>query len=373
MGKVDGLSRRQDWQKRIENNNQDQMLIKLEQIKRTEILMEKNELRKKIKKAQERNKKIVKEVEELKKTEMKILRDKKQIVEEEIVMKKGQIYIPKKELRGEVIHLYYNMLVGGHRGRQKTTELVTRNYWWPGVMKEVGKYVEKYDTCQQYKNRSEVPVGKLMPDTIPEKLWSHILTDFITKLPLAQGYNAILVVCDWFSKMAHFIATTEKTLAEGLVRLFRDHIQKLHELSESIISDRRMQFTAGMIKELNKLLGIQTKLSTVYYSQIDGQIERINQELEQYLRVFINYRQEQWPEWLGTAEFVYNNKIHSATKTSLFKVNYSQDPRMEFEERRKKKFEAAEKFVEKIKKIQKEAKTALGKAQKEIKRYVNRK
>jgi len=63
-----------------------------------------------------------------------------------------------------------------------------------------------------------------MPNTIPEKLWNHILTDFITKLSLAQDYNAILVVCDWFSKMTYFIATTEKTLVEGLVRLFRDHI-----------------------------------------------------------------------------------------------------------------------------------------------------
>jgi len=63
-----------------------------------------------------------------------------------------------------------------------------------------------------------------MPNAILEKLWSHILADFITKLPLAQGYDMILVVCDWFSKMAHFIATTEKTLAKGLARLFRDHV-----------------------------------------------------------------------------------------------------------------------------------------------------
>ena len=76
------------------------------------------------------------------------------------------------------------------------------------------------DACQRYKNRSEVLAGKLMPNVIPEKPWSHISADFITKLPLAQGYDAILVVCDHFSKMAHFIATTEKTLAEGLTKLF---------------------------------------------------------------------------------------------------------------------------------------------------------
>ena len=135
-----------------------------------------------------------------------------------------------------------------------------------------------------------------MPNVIPEKLWSHISADFITKLPLAQGYNAILVVCDCFSKMAHFIATTEKTSVEGLAKLFQDYVWKLHGLPESIILDRGVQFAAGMMRELNNLLGIQMKLLTAYHSQTDRQTKRINQELEQYLRVFIDHKQEQWPD-----------------------------------------------------------------------------
>jgi len=75
------------------------------------------------------------------------------------------------------------------------------------------------------------------------------------------------------------------------------------------------------MKELNSMLGIDTKLLTAYYPQTDKQTERINQELEQYLRMFINYRQEQWPDWLATAEFVYNNKVQTSTKVSLFKTN----------------------------------------------------
>ena len=105
-------------------------------------------------------------------------------------------------------------------------------------MREVGKYVNRCDACQQYKNRSKTPVEKLMLNIILEKLWSHILADFITKLLLAQGYDIILVVCDRFSKMAYFIVTIEKMSAEGLARLFRDHIWKLYGLPESIISDR---------------------------------------------------------------------------------------------------------------------------------------
>jgi len=109
-----------------------------------------------------------------------------------------------------------------------------------------------------------------------------------------------------------------------------------------------------------------------YYPQMDGQTERTNQELKQYLRVFTDHKQEQWPDWLGTVEFTYNNKIHTATKTSPFKINYGQDPRMGFEGRRKGKYEAAGKFIEKMKKIQEEAKVALGKAQEEMKKFTNR-
>jgi len=151
--------------------------------------------------------------------------------------------------------------------------------------------------------------------------------------------------------MVHFIPTTEKTSAEGLARLFRDNVWKLHGLPESIILDREPQFVAGLMRELNGMLGIESKLSTAFYPQTDGQTERVNQELEQYLRMFIDHRQEQWPEWLGIAEFAYNNKAHLSTRITLFKANYGQNPRMGFEGRKKGKYEGAEKFVTKMKEI----------------------
>ena len=153
--------------------------------------------------------------------------------------------------------------------------------------------MEGCNAYQQNKNRTEQPAGKLMPNSIPEKPWTHILADFITKLPLAQGYNLILVVVNKLTKMIHFIPTTEKTLAKGLARLFRDNMWKLYGLPKSIISDRGPQFTAGLMQELNEMLGIKSKLSMAFHPQTDGQTERVNQELEQYLRMFIDHRQEQ--------------------------------------------------------------------------------
>jgi len=94
--------------------------------------------------------------------------------------------------------------------------LVTRNFWWPGVTREVKRYVEGYNACQRNKNRTQPLAGKLMPNSIPEKAWTHISADFITKLPLAQGYDTILVVVDRFTKMAHFVPTTERTSTEEL-------------------------------------------------------------------------------------------------------------------------------------------------------------
>jgi len=126
--------------------------------------------------------------------------------------------------------------------------------------------VKGYDTCQRNKNCTKQPTEKLIPNSIPEKPWMHISADFITKLSLAQGYNSILVVVDQLTKMVHFILTMKKTSAEGLARLFRDNMWKLHRLLESIISDRGPQFAAELIRKLNRILGIKSKLSTVFHS-----------------------------------------------------------------------------------------------------------
>jgi len=143
------------------------------------------------------------------------------------------------------------------------------------------------------KNRTEELAGKLKLSEVPQKTWT---VDFIMKLLVVVEKDAILVVCDRLSKMTHFVATTEGTLVEGLTRLLRDNIWKLHGLPESVVSDRGPQFAAELMRELNRMLGIKTKLSMAFHPQTDGQTERMNQELEQYLRFFIEHRQKDWPE-----------------------------------------------------------------------------
>jgi len=143
-------------------------------------------------------------------------------------------------------------------------------------------------------------------------------------------------------------------------------------LPESVVSDRGLQFAAELTRELNRMLGIKTKLSTAFHSQTDGQTERMNQELEQYLRFFIEHRQKDWPEWLAAAEFAVNNKVHTTTKVSPFMANYRKELRMEGDIRRKGKVESATAFVERMKKVHEEAEVALRKTQEEMKRYADR-
>ena len=128
---------------------------------------------------------------------VKMLRNKEWREVNSIIYKEEKIYIPKDDkLRVEIIRLYHDALVGEHKGQWKTVELVTRNFWWPGVTKEVKQYMEECNSYQRNKNYTEQLVDKLMLNLIPERSWIYISVDFITKLLLAQGYNSILVVVD---------------------------------------------------------------------------------------------------------------------------------------------------------------------------------
>jgi len=155
---------------------------------------------KKIKEARDKDEKVIKAVEEMKKAGVKTLRDEEWQIEKGLVLKEERIYVPKDEkLRVEIIWLHYDMPIAGYGGQYKTVELVTRNYWWPGVTKEVKRYVEGCDQCQRMKNRAEMPAGKLKPNEVLERPWQHILVDFITKLPMSkqqrkgwQGYLEIM-------------------------------------------------------------------------------------------------------------------------------------------------------------------------------------
>jgi len=124
-------------------------------------------------------------------------------------------------------------------------------------MRDIERYVEGCDLCQRMKNRTEEVAGKLKLSEVPKKPWSYLTVDFIMKLLIVARKDVILVVCDQLLKMTHFVATTEGTSVEGLARLFRNNMWKLHRLPKSVVSDMGPQFAAELTKELNRILGIK--------------------------------------------------------------------------------------------------------------------
>jgi len=139
-----------------------------------------------------------------------------------------------------------------------------------------------------------------------------------------------------------------------------------------MVPDRGPHFAAELMKGLNRMLGIETRLFTVFHSQTDEQMERMNQKLEQYLRFFVDHRQKDWLEWLASAKFAVNNKVHMTTKVLPFMANYRRELRMGEDIRKRGKVEKATEFVEKMKKIHEEAGAALKKEQEDMKRQVDK-
>jgi hypothetical protein len=186
-----------------------------------------------------------------------------------------------------------------------------------------------------------------------------ITFDLIGPLPESQGNNAILVIVDWMSKAGKFIPTHLELTAEGFAKLLRDNVFRNHGLPLRVIHDRDPRFVARYLKELFRLLGIEQNPSTAYHPQTDGQTERVNQTVEQYLRIFVNDRQNDWSDWLPMAEFSYNNSIHSATHQTPFFINTGQHPRTGTEMRKETRVEAVNEFVKRMKRVHEETAAAL--------------
>jgi len=126
--------------------------------------------------------------------------------------------------------------------------------------------------------------------------------------------------------MILLVAVRDTLTSFQTAEIYRDHVWSKHGLPKKVISDRGPQFAAQFMKDLHKLIKVEINLSTAFHPQTDGQTERINQEVEQYLRLFINHRQTDWNNWLSCAEFSYNNKVHLSTGFSPFFVNYGRHP-----------------------------------------------
>ena len=252
-----------------------------------------------------------------------------------LILFSDKVYIPKeKSLRLELFHEHHDSLTAGHFGIEKTYEAISRNYYFPEMRQEITKFIKTCPTCARAKAQRHKPFGKLQPLQVPENPWESITMDFIVKLPPSQDpitkftYDSILVVVDRLTKMGYFIPYRETFKAPDFAQLMFQHIFSQHGIPLECISDRGSVFISNFIQTLYKLLDTKQKLSTAYHPQTDGQTERLNQTLEQYLRCYCNYMQNNWYELLHTAQFAYNNSIQSTIKVTPLFANFGRHPRM---------------------------------------------
>jgi hypothetical protein len=215
-------------------------------------------------------------------------------------------------------------------------------------------------------------VGELRPLSIPDTPWDTVSVDFIVELPESSGHDTVMVVVDSVTKTAHFIPTFITVSAAGTARLFVQHVWKFYGLPRKVVSDRGPQFVAEFTRELYRMLGIKVAATTAYHPQGDRQTERVNQELEQYLCLFVNQRQDDWADLLPLAEFQYNNHVHSATQHPPFLLQTGRLPRMGFEpNQRPSNVESVNEFTEQMWNTLEEAKAALAKSKDDMSKYYN--
>ena len=256
--------------------------------------------------------------------------DPYQVSDDGLLLRNLRIYVPDRDnLRLEILRQHHDHRLSGHLGIHKTMHLIQRRFYWPRIKRFVTSYIRSCDECIRTKATHHKPFGHLKFLPIPPRPWSSISMDFIEGLPLSEGYDTILVIADRLSKAALFIECHSTDNAPTLAKLYLKHVFSKHGAPSDIVSDRGKLFVSKFWSSLCALLGIKSNLSTAYHPETDGQTERINQILEQYIRLYTNYQQDDWVSLLPLAEFAYNNAPHSATQVSPFFANKGYHPRLE--------------------------------------------
>jgi RNase H-like domain found in reverse transcriptase/Integrase zinc binding domain/Chromo (CHRromatin Organisation MOdifier) domain len=231
---------------------------------------------------------------------------------------RGRRWVPESEpLRTGIIQVTHDSIIAGHPGREVTSALLMRQFFWPGMLADVRQFVRNCDNCRSKQVWRERRQGFLKPLPIPTRMWSEISIDFIDKLPISNNCTSLMVITDRLGKgviLEPCEQITAPYVAELFIRCFYWH----HGLPRAIVSDRGTQFTGGLWKRVCQLLGIVRRLSTSFHPETDGSTERMNQNVESFVRSYIDRTQEKWAWLMAPAELAINNHDAASTGVSPF-------------------------------------------------------
>src|SRR5882724_11870541 len=241
----------------------------------------------------------------------------------------GRIYVLNTDnLQLRVLQYSHDHPLEGHFGQTKMLHQVQQHYFWPGLPVYVKDYCRSCTICSQAKPMHHKPYGLLNQLPIPERPWNSISMDFIEKLPPSLGYTSILVIVDHLSKQLLFILTHYTITSPQLAQLFVLHVFSKHGVPSHVTSDRGTEFVSHFFHSLGTALDMKLHFTLGYHPEGDRQTEQTNETLEQYLRVYCNYQQDNWSELLPLAEFAYNNTPSATTGVTPFFANKGYHPNL---------------------------------------------
>ena len=239
----------------------------------------------------------------------------------------NRIYVPPvKSVRLQLMRDLHDHPLAGHPGQAKTYASVRRRFFWPGMRRDTRTYVQSCVSCGRNKPRRHRPYGRLQPLPIPSRPWESVSIDFIEQLPDSDGYSAILVIVDRLSKQGVFCACNDKITAEEFAKLFLSQVFAKHGVPQHVTSDRGPEFVSRFFRALGELLGVTLHFTSGHHPEANGQVERVNQTLEQYIRIYTSYHQDDWSQLLPLAEFTYNNTPSDSTGVSPFFATKGYNP-----------------------------------------------
>ncbi|GJP49384.1 hypothetical protein CLOM_g8601 [Closterium sp. NIES-68] len=285
----------------------------------------------------------------------------------------NRIWVPAyRTLREQLIQEANDSNFSGHYVIDKTAKLLNRNYYWHDLPTDVQLYITSCATSQRMKSSRLRPAGLLQPLEPPSRSWQLVMMDFVTGMPAGSFDNdAILVVVDRLTKMAHF-AACKTTITDGqTAKQFLTNIVRLHSIPSAIISDRDPRLTSNFWTKTWQQYGTRLHLSTAYHLQSDGQTERTNQTMEQLIRTTC-IDPAQWEDSLPLIESAYNNAPSATTTQSPFFLNYVIDPTTPLSPTIENPAPRSHQFVENLRQSQQKAAVAILKANQRAKQQADR-
>src|SRR5258708_6004716 len=283
----------------------------------------------------------------------------------------GCIYVPEP-LCLQLICNHHDHPMAGHFGHRKTIDLICRSYHWPGLTRAVKQYIWSCTVCAHSKVNWHKPYGFLKQLPIPPHPWESISMDFIEQLPTSEGNTAILVIVDHLTKQSLFIPTHDSIDSLELTQLFLTHVFSKHGTPSHVTSDQGSEFVSHFFRSLGKLLQMELHFTSGYHLEGDGQMEHLNQVLEQYLRAYMNYQQDDWSSLLPLAEFAYNNATNEMTGVSPFFPNKGYHPSFAMEPNEQVSSPEAQCFISDLDDLHTELKQSITRAQERYQKYADK-